>query len=210
MCYNKNRTHVLTHHRRVQLLTIHGLVIQFMQRLLGKMKTSGITFKFNKAKAIEVILYLAQHLPVPNIYGICKTLYLADKLSLEKYGRFIFGETYIAMKEGGTPSNAYALLRNVRVEPTKELQVEDNTVLALRESALDYLSKSDIECLNQIIAEYGNSDDWNDRKEACHDKAWQEAWDNKGNSKGVPIPIESIVKTLAGSDDLINYLSNSG
>jgi len=59
---------------------------------------AGITFQFNRIKAIEAILYLANKVSDSDIYGICKLLYLVDKTCLEKYGRFIFGETYCAMK----------------------------------------------------------------------------------------------------------------
>lgn len=167
-------------------------------------------FSFNSSKAIEVILYLAEKLQVPNIYGICKIVYLADKASLEKYGRFIFGESYVAMEEGGTPSNVYDLLKSIREESSNELKIEKNHVIALRPPKLDYLSQSDIECLDQTMNKYGKSANWNGRKIACHDQAWREAWENRGNNKSAPIPIDSIAKTLADSDDLIDYLSNSG
>lgn len=169
-----------------------------------------IKFQFNKIKAIETILYLAQKLSVPNIYGICKTLYLADKISLENYGRFLFGESYVAMSEGATPSNVYDLLKRIRQEPTNELKMEDNNVIALRQAELDHLSKSDIECLDQTIAKYGKPANWDDRKKACHDVAWQKAWGKKEGKRSVKIPIESIAGMFTDSDDLIDYLSNSG
>src|SRR4030066_2115183 len=86
-----------------------------------------LTDEFDRTKAIEAILYLANKIPNPGKYVICKLLYLADKCSLEKYGRFIFGETYCAMERGATPSNAYDLLKEVKelIEgPSKELRIE--------------------------------------------------------------------------------------
>ena len=50
--------------------------------------------------------------------------------SLNKYGRFIFGETYVAMKGGGTSSNVYDLLKQLRITPSDALAVKDNTVIA--------------------------------------------------------------------------------
>ena len=73
----------------------------------------NIVFKFNQTKAIEAIVYLAQRVSEADIYGICKLLYLVDKTSLEKYGRFIYGESYVAMKEGATPSKTYDLPESV-------------------------------------------------------------------------------------------------
>lgn len=169
-----------------------------------------ITFVFNKKKAIEVILYLAQKVSVPNIYGICKLLYLADKASLEKYGRFIFGESYVAMKEGGTPSNAYDLLKNIRRDAIDEMKIETNLIVPLRPANLEYLSKSDLECLDLVIEKYGKPRNWSDRKKACHDDAWQYAWDNRGTNRSKRIPIENIAKMFPDSNNLIDYLENSG
>jgi uncharacterized phage-associated protein len=191
-------------------LTIYAVVLKYIQRLLGYYKVSNISFRFNSEKATEVILYLTSKLPIHNVYGICKMLYLADKASLGKYGRFLFGDSYVAMWEGGTPSNAYNLLKRLRENPTSDLKVEGNNVIALRPADLDYLSKSDIECLDQTIEKYGDPSSWNNRKKACHDDAWQKAWDKRGIHRSNAIPIESIAEMFEESDDLIDYLMNSG
>lgn len=166
-----------------------------------------IMFKFDRPKAVEVILYLAGKVSEADVYGICKLLYLADKKSLEKYGRFIFGESYCAMQQGATPSNAYNLLKDARLTPIMGLRVDGNQVVALREAHLDYLSESDIECLNQIIREYGKKSNLARRQDA-HDAAWKKAWDNKGDKRSVGIPVESIAELLPDSDDIIKYVSN--
>jgi uncharacterized phage-associated protein len=174
------------------------------------MQLTSIKFKFNREKAIEVILYLAQKLPKPNEYGICKSLYLADKLSLKKYGRFLFGESYVAMNQGATPSNVYDIIKDLRANPTDELKIENHVVIPLRQSETDYLSNSDIECIEQIIAEYSDPSDFEKRKKACHDKAYQKAWDKKGTKKSAPITVESIAELFPDSEKLIDYLTHSG
>jgi len=168
-----------------------------------------ITFQFNQAKAIETMLYLAPRVTDSDIYGICKLLYLADKTSLEKYGRFIFGESYYAMQEGATPSNAYDLLKEAAKTPINGLKVEGNQVIPLRKPDLDSLSESDVECLDQIIAVYGNVPNWL-RGQDAHDEAWQESWGKRKGKKSVQIPVESIIGLFADSDDLIDYLSTRG
>ena len=169
---------------------------------------AGITFQFDRMKAIEAILYLANKVSNSDIYGICKLLYLLDKTSLEKYGRFIFGETYCAMKEGSTPSNVYDLLKEAVQTPMSELRVEGNQVTALRDANLDYLSESDVECLEQIIGVWGKVPNWS-RRDAAHDEAWKKAWAKRGKKGSVGIPVESIVELFDEPEDLINYLSNS-
>lgn len=168
----------------------------------------NITFQFDRRKATEVILYLAKRISPSDIYGICKLLYLADKTSLEKYGRFLFGETYVAMKEGATPSKAYDLLKDASQKPNKQIKILGNCVIPLRKANLAHLSESDIECLDQIIRIYGNLPNWVRGKEA-HDYAWKKAWDKRGNKNSARIPVESIAELLADSEDIISHLSKS-
>ena len=173
------------------------------------MATSQIAFDFDQTKAIETILYLAKRISRSDKYNICKMLYLADKTSLERYGRFIFGESYSAMQQGATPSESYDILKRIGKESSDDLCVDGNAVVALRDANLDYLSESDIECLEQTIAIY----DKNPRKmyDDAHDDAWGKAWESrKGGKRSTAIPVKSIAQTLANSRDLIDYLTNRG
>ena len=167
----------------------------------------SVTFKFNKTKAIESMLYLAERVRDADVYGICKLLYLADKTCLEKYGRFMFGESYYAMKEGATPSNAYDILKDAAKKSVKGLKVKGNQIIPLRKPNLDYLSQADTECLDLIINAYGHVPNW-DRRRHAHDEAWREVWSQKGSSNSVLMPVESIAKYLEDSDELIDYLCN--
>jgi uncharacterized phage-associated protein len=167
-----------------------------------------VQFKFNRPKAIEAILYLSQKVSNPEIYDICKLLYLVDKTSLERYGRFVFGETYCAMKEGATPSNVYDILKEAKQEVVDGISVEGNCVIALRSAKQEVLSKSDLECLDHIIAIYGNVS-YVKRRQDAHDEAWKKAWGNRGKSGSAMMPVETIAKLFADSDDLISYLHNS-
>jgi hypothetical protein len=170
------------------------------------MAASKIAFDFDQSKAIETILYLAKRISRSYKYKICKMLYLADKTSLEKYGRFIFGESYSAMEQGATPSKSYDLLKQIAEARSDDLRVAGNAVVALRDANLDYLSESDIECLDQTIAMY----DKNPQKMYCdaHDAAWEKAWETRGRKRSADIPVKSIAKTLPNSKDLIHYLTN--
>ena len=167
-----------------------------------------ITFEFNEPKAIETILYFANRVSVSQKYNICKMLYLADKTCLEKYGRFIFGESYSAMKQGATPSKAYDLLKRIAEEYSDELRVEGNAIIPLRDANRDYLSESDIECLDRTIAIYDKSP--RKMRQDAHDAAWEKAWNSRGEKRSTDIPVQSIAKTLSDSEDLIDYLTNRG
>jgi uncharacterized phage-associated protein len=167
---------------------------------------SSIIFEFDQTKAIEAILYLAKKLSNPEKYNICKLLYLADKVSLSNYGRFIFGESYVAMREGATPSNAYDLLKKAAYKPINGIKVEKNKIIALRDSNLDCLSDSDIKCLDQIIDKYGEHP-LRGRDDA-HDIAYKKSWDKRGTKRSNGIPVESIAELFPDSADLISYISN--
>jgi len=167
----------------------------------------NIVFTFNPQKAIESIIYLAKRISEPELYDICKLLYVVDKLSLERYGRFVSGESYAALKEGATPSNTYNLLKSIDDNPIEGIKMRGTRIIALREANMDYLSESDVECLNRIIDEYGNAPYWV-RGAIAHDKAWKDNWNQRGEKDSAPIPLESIAELLKDSDDLLDYLSN--
>lgn len=186
------------------ILTIYSYMIKLIKMAWNK-ELPGIIFQFNRTKAIEAILYLSNKLNDPGKYVICKLLYLADKRSLEKYGRFIFGDSYAAMQKGATPSNAYDLLKEASKAPVNGISVKDNEVIPLRQPNLDYLSESDVECLEQIIKTSHYC-----MIQGSHDEAWRESWDNRGIKGSKKIPVENIAKLLANSDDIIEHLSNIG
>jgi len=168
-----------------------------------------IYFQFNEQKAIEVIIYLASRIKNPDIYSICKLLYLADKTNLEKYGRFIFGDTYSAMEKGATPSNAYNLLKEKPPSTRDSFSVSAYNVSVLREPNLEYLSKSDLESLDEIINIYENLPNWR-KSEDAHDDAWRSSWEKRGHKKSAPIPIENIAKLFDNVEELIDYLTHVG
>lgn len=167
----------------------------------------NITFQFSRVKAIEAILYLAKNIPKAELYNMCKLLYHADKVSLKNYGRFIFGESYVAMKEGATPSNVYDLLKDAANKSNDGIELRGNNVIALREPNLDYLSDSDIKCLDQSINKYGVHP--RHSRDDAHDAAYRKSWSKRGNKRSIKIPVESIAELFPNSVELIEYLSNS-
>ena len=97
-------------------------------------------FKLDLDTMIETIIYITNWLSVfkcnqhEYIYIV---MYLSDKLHLEKYGRFIYGESYQKLIHGPIP---VALNKYV-----------SNFIIPLREPNLKFLSESDIICLDETI-----------------------------------------------------------
>ncbi len=142
-------------------------------------------FTFDPQKAIDAILYVANRLKSANMYSVLKILYFADKQHLHRYGRFIFGDRYVAMRLGPVPSGAYDLIKIVRGEsPLLQCPEVENAftmdgyrVIPYVDADMDVFSDSDIECLDQAIEECRDLP-FRELKERSHDQAWQAADEN--------------------------------
>lgn len=169
---------------------------------------SQILFQANIQKTVEVILYITNHISDPTILTVAKLMYFADKTSLEEYGRFCSGETYVAMKHGPVPSNAYDLMKAARDTEQYGFTIHHNYhIKPLRDANLDELSESDIACLDKIIKLYGEYPAWHLR-ELSHDAAWEETWLEAGEKSSTPIPLERIINTMDDAEDLLDHLLN--
>lgn len=135
---------------------------------------------FDATKAVAATAYLVEHTG-ESLYIVMKMMYLADKLHLERYGRFIAGDTYAAMKKGPVPSSTYDLFKHVRGEcgpiPGGELARsvfeygQGHALRVLQRPDYDELSESDIECLEATIGVWRNLGKWAVR-DLSHDDAW--------------------------------------
>lgn len=166
-------------------------------------------FQYEPEKALEALLYVGQRVRCRDMYLALKTLYMADKVNLSRYGRFIFGDWYSAMTYGPVGSHAYDIVKFVRgsnkfcdAEGAAEaISVQNNTLTALRDPDLSWLSESDIECLDYAIENYGQLS-FERAKDKSHDQAW------KATPENDRIPIDAIAATLANPAELIQHLSD--
>jgi uncharacterized phage-associated protein len=156
-------------------------------------------------QAVEALLYVAAR--VPDLYHVLKVLYFADRSHLGKYGRFIYGDTYVAMQHGPVPSAAYDLAKEARgdggitcgVPVGEALAFDGNSVRPLRKANLDLLSESERDCLDEAINQYGDLS-FSELRQLSHDAAFQEADVNDIMS------FESIARSLPDSKALLEYL----
>jgi hypothetical protein len=68
------------------------------------------------AKALEVLLWLANAKPGIDIYHLVKAAFYADKYHLNKYGRPITGDDYVADRYGPLAQCLYGLLTDNPLE----------------------------------------------------------------------------------------------
>jgi Protein of unknown function (DUF4065) len=70
-----------------------------------------LRFRFNAAKFVNAVAYLAQACPNSTKMTVCKRLYYADKEHLVKYGRPILGDHYYRLEHGPVPTHGLDMLR---------------------------------------------------------------------------------------------------
>ena len=132
-------------------------------------------FDIDKSKAINSMLFVLNQLGAEksDAHKVFKILYFADQKHLVNYGRPITGDTYVKMQYGPVPS----FLRNVSEGNEKEGLINKTNKHFLTTSYQydeEDLSESEIECLNEAIAE--NKDiSFKKLTEKSHDSAWQNA-----------------------------------
>lgn len=126
----------------------------------------SIRFKISYDKAIETIVWLANKKPQIDIYHIVKILFFADKKHLNEYGRPVLGDTYKHMDNGPVPSavrdivtqNLFLSPRHLQnIKESLEIDTKENyyKTAAKRDPNYSYFSKSDLECLEDALAKYG-------------------------------------------------------
>lgn len=171
-------------------------------------------FEFDEQSALEAVLYICSKIRNPTYHSIAKLLYFADCLHLERYGRFICGDSYTAMEYGPVPSSVYDMLKERHVDfkgnirfPSAKGSFEAfgrYSVRALRQPDLAWLSDSDIKCLDEAIQKYGHYD-FAQRTKASHAYAWESTW--KERPYGT-IPIEKIIEAIGEPEGLREYLQD--
>lgn len=166
-------------------------------------------FKFDFDKGLEAIIYIASRIPDPTFHHISKVLYFADLDHLENYGRFVAGDRYIAMEYGPVPSNVNNIMRAGRGEaqfPEQKESIKNAisvpgryTIRPLRKSRDSVFSKSDIECLDRSIANYGRKS-FGQLVDASHDAAW------KATAEGQEMPLLEIVRMMGHTEEILEHL----
>lgn len=125
--------------------------------------TSVLKFALSERKTLETLAFLAERQPGLSPLYVSEVLYYAEKWHLNRYGRPVIGDTYIAMPMGPVPSTVKDYLEEdwrwtnrpdgfedkIRIDRTKAHPELQSGRLG---PSLDALSESDKECLVDAIA----------------------------------------------------------
>jgi hypothetical protein len=178
--------------------------------------------RFSPEKAVEYLLFISTKLKSPTIHEVLKIRYFADKLHLSRYGFLASGDAYVAMRYGPVPSNTYHLLQAARgdergyINPlflecvSGALEVYDQyNIHPLRNPALEFISPSDIECMEEAIEQFGGLE-FVKRTDMSHDAAWKAAW---GKARSIranvyDITLKDIAGALENKEEVLDHLKD--
>lgn len=153
---------------------------------------------------VESILYIGNRLSDPGMHNTFKMMYFADKYHLEKYGRLIFDDDYIAMKDGPVPSETFNLAKQVRRGYFSFLpfDIHDRYHISVnRDADRSVFSESEIEALDFAIKKYGRLS-FNQLSKKSHDKSYEAADLNNA------IPIEALTLDMENREVLMEHLAD--
>ena len=155
---------------------------------------------------LEIILYIAKQLERADFHRVFILCYFADKLHLTKYARPILDDTYKKRQYGPVPVMINEALDHgdykdsLKVECGKKINTKNiRYIVALRDPNSDYISESEIECLDEVINIHGKKS-FQQLTDLSHDSAWESSELFK------EIDIFSVIETLDNADDIKNYL----
>jgi hypothetical protein len=170
--------------------------------LAGSMRPDGDRVR-------EAILHLIHRADRLNFcvtqYDILKSLFLADRSHLNRYRRPITFDQYHALQDGPVPSLAYDVLKEALYaldavgldEPLWQTAPAGEKALryfaAARDGSEDFLSESDVEELDaaqDLVRKLGFGGVW---KLTHADKAYNLAWERRGNAKRHPMRYEDLL-----------------
>lgn len=170
--------------------------------------------EFEIQKAVAAVGYLVEH-GTPEMYTVMKMMYIADKMHLERFGRFISGDSYVAMKQGPVPSATYNMIKHVRGDAGLEDFARAKHYFGYRDHQIelrarpDYeeLSDSDIECLQQVVEAYAKVGKWSIR-DMSHDDAWEGAWRRRFFRSAIKMDVDDIARQFEGGAELVEHLAD--
>lgn len=174
---------------------------------------------FDQDKTTAAIGYLLKQTR-ESMYPLLKMLYLADKLSLSRSGRYIGGDEYCALQQGPVPSYAYDLFKAVRgdvVHRSIDVQAAlsrlsyagEHKFELVNEPDLDELSRGDIAALDDVISTYELHGSRGIR-DLSHDEAWAAVWGSRGFfQKSVPMTAKDVAAATDSADWLEQALADT-
>ena len=169
---------------------------------------------YNSKKLTELVLFILGKTGGVDFYHTFKILYFAEMKHLAKWGSGIVPDKFCALMYGPVPTHLYDAVKELNhpqmtlseeLSEVIEFAGEDapNVLLPKREANLNYISKSEIEVLEQSIEE-NESLTFGQLMRKSHDQAWDEA-NRRINGTNIISPV-SMAKVLHADDAILEYI----
>lgn len=167
------------------------------------------------AQAAAFLLFKANgHLP---LIKLVKLMYLAERLSLQRYGEPITGDRLVSMPHGPVLSQTYNHINGavpsidggwetwIADRAGHEVALRDESMIRSPEQDLTRLSETDLEVLAETWNQFGHWDRWR-LVRYTHSSACPEWEDPDGSS--LPIEYKTLFEKLGYSPEQAEALTN--
>ena len=157
--------------------------------------------KYEDQRIKEVLLYILSKTGVVDYYHLMKILYLAERQHLAKWGEKITTDDYYALPHGPVPTRIYDALKAVKdghggfLADVVTVEKGQPNVTPLRMPDMDYLSKSEVEALDNAITK-NIVKTFAELEQMTH-----EAWEN-----GRKMSIEDMARSGGASEGMIEFI----
>ncbi len=169
---------------------------------------------FDSKKLTELVLYILCKTGGVDFYHAFKILYFAEMKHLAKWGSGIVPDEFCALKYGPVPTHLYDAVKEL---PNPQMRLSEdlaevvqfagedapNVLLPKREANMNFLSKSEVDALNEAIAE-NESLTFGQLRRKSHDAAWDEAH-RRVNGTNVISPV-AMAKVMNADEAILEYI----
>lgn len=166
---------------------------------------------FDKDITLNAVLYILKKLNgKSDMHTIFKILYFADRQHLSNYGRTITGDVYIAMQYGPVPSKTDDIFKAIRGDSFFEAGdlkkyfhfINRWTVQKDMEPEVDYLSDTDVECLDYAIDLCKNKS-FGEITEMSHGIAWE------STARDTRMEYKDILREAGDTEEYAQYITDT-
>jgi len=158
-------------------------------------QTKPIRFKYEEAKATQVILWFLHRHGITDKLKLVKMVFFADREHLARYGRPIVGGAYCAMPYGPVSSELLNHIDKINDEKNPPFVLRGYQLHPQSQFNEDYLSESDVEILEEVDNKYGKCDPFTLSNITHQLKAYKKHC-QKNTHTSVPLPYEDFFLDL--------------
>lgn len=171
---------------------------------------------FEKQRLTEIVLYILKKTNGLDYYHVFKIIYFANIAHLAKYGFPMVSDQFCALPDGPVPSILYNCLKGEQFCDNELRLMLDESISkgtndayymleAKREPDKTYLSKADIEELDESISENARLP-FGELRSKSHGEEWQRAYQQTGLKV---MDVVGMAKDGMASDDMLEYIKDT-